>query len=323
VPELKDIINDIPAELADPGSTDDSAIDTSANDDAEDTSVNDDGAEDLDNQETDDDQDDNTATTDDDGDDEEDDFFVDLDKDDGQSTTPAAPANQPPAGMDSESAYILGNLPKISVRVIVPGADGADEIKTVQAYGWGDLPQNMKGFATVYEQGQFTSGAQNNELKARELQKDYQQQKIKADTDVYVQRENKAIADDLTDLRREGIFPKFKGVPGSKEFNDSAGAKEFDRVIEFMNKQNDEYGKAAQSGRAFRHIGFREAYIMLNGPNQKADQQRDMQARRRAAGKLKGGRGTDANTKVVSTKRVSNITDLADEFTAFTGSSSQ
>jgi len=207
-------------------------------------------------------------------------------------------------------------LAKIQVRIIA--AD--DSVKTVEVYGWGDLPRDYKGFATKYEEGIFQQAANAQELKARDLQAQFRNNKTQADTEAYVQRENRAISEDLTELRQEGLFPKFKGQPGTKEFNESDGAKEFDKVVDFMNKQNDQYGKAAQSGKAYRHIGFREAFIMLNGPDPKAADKADDKARRTAAGKLTSSRGTSSDTTQVSTKRVTNITELGEEFAQFVGS---
>lgn len=309
--ELSDIINDLPSELTADESTEDNAVtDTSAGEEgAENDEQNEDTSEGNENEGGEDSEEENN-----DGD-----YFTDPEEEEKPATQPVTQQPQ----MDTESNYILTNLSKISVQLVMPSADGkSDEIQKFDVYGWGDLPKNYKGFASPYEQGVFTASAQNNETRARELQGEFRQNKVKADTEVYIQRENKAVAEDLTELRREGIFPKFKGIPGSREFDESAGAKEFDKVVAYMNEQNDKYGKAANSGKAFRHIGFREAFVMLNGPNTKANEKKDMEGRRNAAAKLKSGRGTSSDTKTVSTKRVSNITDLADEFASFAGNKS-
>lgn len=295
MPGLTDIINDLPPELA-------------AGDDDTDTSAENDsqvGADDdADNTEDDTNPEDNN----------DDDYITDPEED--EPVAPAADIPPAPPVVNDEGTFILQNLAKIQVRIVA--AD--DSVKTVEVYGWGDLPRDYKGFPTKYEEGIFQQAANAQELKARDLQTQYHNNKMQADTEQYVQRENKAIAEDLTELRQEGLFPKFKGTPGTKEFNDSAGAKEFDKVIAYMNEQNDRYGKAAQTGKAYRHIGFREAFTMLNGPNPKAADKAEDKARRGAAGKLKSSRGTPADTTQVSTKRVTNITELGDEFAQFVGS---
>lgn len=308
MPELADIINDLPPELASDGST---------VDDTTDPVVDDPNTEDVEDTEEDDQNMDDDANADEDAEDEEDDYFTDADDEEDKP----GGANDPAPGVTDEGQYILTNLPKIAVNVVMPKADGSEgnEVRQVQVYGFGDLPKNMLGFVSEYERGIFIMNANNNETKARELQSEFRQNKTKVETDLYVKKENKMIADDLTDLRKEGIFPKFKGVPGSEEFTQSPGGKEFDRVVAYMDQKNAEYGRAAQQGRAFKHIGFREAFEMLNGPNLKKAQQQDTASRRAAAAKLKGSRGTKSDTKVVSTKRVNNINELADEFATFAG----
>lgn len=314
MPELNDVINDLPPELQTDGDDDQGAAGAGGD------GAGDDGGQDDAGQGGDDDgaaggagDDDGAGSSDDDADD--DDYVADAGGDDDKPAANAPNVTPPTPPVTDENTYILQNLTKIQTRVVMPD----DSIKTVEVYGWGDLPRDMKGFATPYEQGIFTQASAAQELRARELQGEFRTQKMQADTEAYVQRENRAIAEDLTELRQEGIFPKFKGTPGSKEFNESEGAKEFDRVVAFMNEQNDRYGKAANSGKAYRHIGFREAFIMLNGPNPKAADKAEDKARRTAAGKLRSSRGTGADTKTVSNKRVTNITDLQDEFTQFAG----
>lgn len=268
------------------------------------------------------DEDEPAAGDEDDPTDEEDDFIISADEED-EPTPPAAdkPAAGTPAVTD-ENTFILQNLNKIAVRIMVPGEKPEDDpiVKTVEVYGYGDLPQNYLGFATPYEQGVFSQSVVAQETKASQLQQQFRNQKMQSDMNDYTRKENSAIAEDLTDLRKEGLFPKFKGTPGTKEFNNSDGAKEFDKVIAFMNDRNRQYQKAANEGKSFRHIGFREAYDMLNGPNPKAAEKREQAGRKAAAGKLRSGGGTRSTEKNISTQPVQNITDLEGEFASFIGS---
>src|SRR5882724_8155451 len=310
MPELQDVINDLPPELA--IDSDDDGAAATGNEDK--NGAGDDDGTDAAGTDGDDKGTGDGADAGADGD-TDDDYITDHGEDE-----PVAPsAGTPPAPtlpvVNDEGTFILQNLAKIQVRIVA--AD--DSVKTIEVYGWGDLPRDYKGFPTKYEEGIFQQAANAQELKARDLQTQYRNNKMQADTEQYVQRENKAIAEDLTELRQEGLFPKFKGTPGTKEFNDSAGAKEFDKVIAYMNEQNDRYGKAANSGKAYRHIGFHEAFIMLNGPNLKAADKAEDKARHETAGKLTSSRGTAADSKQVSTKRVTNITELGSEFAEFVG----
>lgn len=317
--ELRDILNDLPPELNDDSAgdttttatVDDTGDDTTGNDTTtEDDQTGDDTTE---TEEGDDATGDGDTTTTDEEDQSE--YVVDsTEEDDTTTTTPPAAGDQP----KTQDEFVLAGLQKLSVRVIGPD----DKIHTIQAYGNGDLPRDMKAFATKYEEKIWDTQVAAQEQKARDLVNQFQTRQRQADTDQFVRRENMAIRDDLNDLIKEGTFPKFKGTPGSREFEDSDGGKEFDKVIKFMNEQNQRYSEVAQKGRAYRHIGFREAFIMLNGPNPKADEKTEDAARKKVAKKLKSGGGTDAGKRNVSTKPVAKLTDLVDEFAAFAGSTS-
>jgi hypothetical protein len=137
-------------------------------------------------------------------------------------------------------------------------------------------------------------------------------------TEDYNKKEDRAIAEDLKDLREEGVFPKFKGTPGTRDFDTSDGAKEFDRVVAYMNEKNNEYNRRANSGSAFRHIGFAEAFALLNpGIREKAEA--EDKGRRTIARKLKSSQGSTATKGKVNPASVTNLTDLEEEFKVFTG----
>lgn len=327
MPQLEDLMGDIPADIlndevpaeapVDDGNDDD---DADGVDDGTDTGVDDDGTDDDAGDDAGSDEDDDAAATGDD-DDGNDDYVTTAEDD--EEPAPATPDDKPnvtPPTATDENSYILQGLNKIAVRIIVPGdKDGETAEKTVEVYGYGDLPRNYLGFASKYEEGVFSQSVIAQEGKAEKLQQQFRNNQQQQDLNQYTRKENSAIAEDLTDLRTEGLFPKFKGVPGSKEFNESDGAKEFDRVVAYMNDQNQKYGKAANSGKAFRHIGFREAFIMLNGPNLKASEQAEQRNRKQIASRLKGGGGTKSGQRNVSSKPVQNITDLEGEFASFIG----
>lgn len=325
MPELQDLIADVPEEILTGGAADDDAADTNAaGTDADDTA----DADADDNSDADADADTADAdNADEDADADDDDYITSADEEDDEEedSKPPAATKTPPAAPPAtdENTFILNGLQKIAVRIVVPGKEeGQTEVKEIQVYGYGDLPRDYLGFATKYEEGVFTQAVNAQEVRARELQTQYRQQKIQSDMNDYTRRENQAIADDLTELRQEGIFPKFKGKPGTKEFNDSEGAKMFDKVVAYQNKMNRQYQEAANSGKSFRHIGFREAFIMLNGPNPKAADKADTKTRRAAAARLKGGRGTDAGQRTLKTEPVQNFGDLVDEFNEFAGAGS-
>lgn len=326
MPELGDLMGDIPEGLTDDNADVNTAVDDDdeeLEDDAAAVASDDDGAgEDDDDEEADDEGAGKAKKGKAADEDDDDDFVVDLDEDDDK---PAGdkPADKP-AGMPNltdENQYILDNLPKIRTNILIRGSDGKDTSKEVEVYGWGQLLSipGYNGFATPVDQGAFTANAQNNENTAQRLKGEFQTKKATADTEAYTMRENRAIARDLQGLRSQGIFPKFRGVPGSEDFNKSEGAKTFDEVVAFMNEQNDEAGQAAQKGGAFYHISFKQAYRMLHPEafnTKKAAAQRESD--RKVARRVKSGGGTKPERNVKS-QRVSNINDLAGEFAAFTG----
>lgn len=267
-------------------------------------------------------EDDDEGNPEDLGDDDDDELEVDLPDDKPAAVTP--PEGAPKSAVTDEGQYILQNLPKIKTSIIVAGADGKDAVREVEVYGWGQIRNipGFKSFATAIDQTDFVMAANKNEQKATELQTQFRQDKVKADTEAYTTRENRSIAQDLRQLRKEGLFPKFKGVPGSDAFNNSIGAKEFDRVVQFMNEQNDEAGQAAQKGNAFYHISFRQAYRMLH-PEQFDTKkiQANRKAAQAAARRVKTGGGGSKPERNVTPRRVSNINDLADDFAQFVGGS--
>lgn len=276
----------------------------------EDEEVVEDPAEDESDDESDDDKD---IDDKDPAEDEDDDYVVQAGNE--KTETPEAPANAPKAIEGSEGQYILDHLQKINVRII----NAKDEVETIQVYGWGDLPKDYKGFPTPYEQGVFTGSVQSQEAEARKFQSEYQQNRIAVEQEQYSAKENKAIADDLIELRQEGVFPKFKGTPGSREFNNSEGAKEFDRVTDYMNEYNDKALETANKGAAYKHIGFKEAYTMLHGPNPKAAANKTQQARKAVASRTVSGRGANASSRTPSAP-VTNIMDLQADWDQMVGS---
>ena len=228
---------------------------------------------------------------------------------------PAAAPRPPAAVATDEGKFILDGLSKIPVNIVVAGPDGKDVVQLVEVYGYGDLPSTFKGYANPLEGERFRGAVVNQELKARELKAQFAATESQRLNETFVAKENAAISEDLTELRQEAVFPKFKGLPGSKEFNGSAGAKEFDRVVDFMNKENAKYVEAANKGKAYRHIGFKQAFYMLNG-DVKSRETAEGKARKAVAGRVKSKGGTTASLQKKTPRVVTNIMDLADEFQA-------
>lgn len=290
---------------------------------AQETETEDETTEEDKTEETEDETTEETTETDDKTEDDKE-GDEDEDEDDDYFTEPETPAAvetpKPPAEVveGSEDKYVLDRLAKIPVNVVVAGADGKDVIQSVQVYGNGDLPAGFKGFATPLEGENYRAALAVQIARALDLRKEYkvnaERTQVARQQEEFTQKENRAIAEDLTELRTEGLFPKFKGTPGTREFNQSEGAKEFDKTVAFMNKKNDEYVQRANQGKSYRHIGFREAYEMMHGQNPKAAEQAEDKARKAIAAKTRSGRGADSGAKTAKAGRVSNLNDLSAEF---------
>lgn len=316
--DFSDLLNELPEALNDGSDSGAGRSTTVVADEEEDTEVDDQVEDQNTDEEESQDDDESEEETDTENDADQSEYVIDDEE--GDDDTPPAATSTVDTAKLTQDEFVLAGLTKMTARVIGPD----DKIYTVQAYGNGDLPRDMKSFASKYEEKLWDAAVIEQNARARDLIKEYQTAKttaqVESDGKKWVRMENMAIREDLNDLIREGVFPKFKGEPKTREFDDSPGGKEFTRVINYMQQQNEKYRENANKGRAYRHIGFAEAFTMLNGPSPKAAEKSEDKARKIVAKKLKSGGGTNSNRKNISTKPVNNLNDLAAEFDAFAGS---
>lgn len=298
-----DLIQDFP----DDNTTTEDAPEESETD-VQDT-TNDDTPEDTDNESESDDSEKSVDEPDESAEDDDEGYFADDGDSDDTTTAPELPAA--PANFSAEEKYIVDNLPLISVRVKM--AD--DSVKTMQVRSAAELPRDMRGIATPYEDKQFDLANTAQETRARELQTYYRQHQTQLETQEFEKKENQSIRDDIAELQREGEIPKFKAQPGTRAFDSDPAAQRVQEVIEFMNDRNAKYLERANKGGSYRHIGFAEAYeLMSNGT--KADS-KNSSTRKDAAKKLvskQGGSTTKTSKAPVSGK---TLKDVASEFEDF------
>lgn len=326
MPELNELMSEMPADLVD----DDAGTDTTIVDDDTEEDQDDDTQDAATDTDTDADDDAEEEDGDTDGDktgvdDEEDDYVIDAADEADNPPNPQAAADQNALDVTktSKQEYVLSKLNQVQVNIVVTGQDGKDKTQAVKVYGWQQLwaIPGYKGMASEIDRDRMTQAASLNETKAEKYEAEYDRTKVQHDGDMYVRTENRAIARDLQSLRKEERFPKFKGVPGSQEFANSPGGKMFDEVIAFMDQENQAGGQAATRGEQFTHISFRQAYRMLHpevfNDKKKAEARNND---RNMARKVKTGGGTKAGAKNAGVKRVGNITDLAEEFITTVGS---
>ena len=242
-----------------------------------------------------------TAKTDPSPIDSNDDYLAD----DEPTTPPEVPT--PPSNFSNEDKYVLDNLPPINVRVVM--AD--DSVKTLQVKGTGELPRDIKGIATPFEAEQFHQAIGDQLLKATQLRGFYQQNQSTIMTQEFQAKENAAIREDIRELNREGNIPAIKGNPGTKEFNESEGGALINEVIEFMNTKNAQYEAASQSGKAYRRIGFADAFAMMG---KVTSSPKNNSARRDAARKLVSKQGATTRTRQKAPVGGRTVQQVAAEF---------
>jgi hypothetical protein len=294
----------------------DTDVDTTTNTDDTDTSDNDADDTDTDDKDSDKDSDKGGDKAGDKGDkdakDDDEGYFADEDDDDTDAGTDDAKdkdADLPaaPSSFSAEDKYIIDNLPLITVRVV--GAD--DKIKTMQVRSAADLPRDMKGIATPYEDKQFDLANAAQETRARELQTYYRQNQAQISQRDFEAKENQSIREDVAELQRDGEIPKFKAQPGTRAFNDDPAAKIVQETIEFMNERNAKYLERSNAGGAYRHIGFAEAFE-LRGKANVSDKNSD--TRKDAANKLKSRQGGDTSKGPKAPVSGRTLAEVAAEF---------
>jgi hypothetical protein len=192
------------------------------------------------------------------------------------------------ANLDDESKYIIDNLPLITARLKTSSG-----YKDVQVKSYSQLPEEFE-FASKRDEIAFNNALTAQEYRARDLQKQFQQSKQDMSTKEFEQRENASLRDDIAELQKAGQLPKFKVAPDSAEFDKDPAAKEVQKVLEFMNTKNQEYLQAYNAGRAYRHIGFQEAFSMFKPANTNSAQDREDEERTTVAKNLTSRQGLSA-----------------------------
>ncbi len=191
-----------------------------------------------------------------------------------------------PGALTPEQQYIYDNLPAIGVR----GADG--RIYTVKVDT--ELPDDFD-FASKAEERAFNRNISAQEINARELRSQFQQSAQAVQTQEFETRENESIRQDVADLQREGLMPRFKLKVDDPKFETDPAAKQMQEVLDVMTERNEQYLKEYQQGRSYRHIGFSEAYSIWQRTSdtgkQQSQQKREDQERKQVADKSRSGQG--------------------------------
>lgn len=207
-----------------------------------------------------------------------------------------------PSNLSPDLQYIVDRLPVLSVR----GKDG----KNYQVKAAGQLPDTFE-FATKKDELIFSQSLAAQELKAQQLQAEYQGKQQADQAAKYNTQENEDIRSDMGDLQREGLLGKFQHSPTDKGFTDDPAVKQAQEVMDYMNKKNEAYTKA---GRLYR-ISFRDAFEQLAAQGKTATSEADQaQAkedaeRKGVARRTAGGRTTSAG-KTIPARPARSFEDL-------------
>lgn len=222
-------------------------------------------------------------------------------------TTSVETAQLDTSKLDDEAKYIVEKLPLMVARI-----KEGDKVKEVQVKSWTQLPEDVE-FASKRDELAFMNALTAQENRALKLQQEFQQTKQTEQNKDFEKRENDAIRQDIAELQKAGDLPKFKARPEDAEFAKDPASQEVQKVLDFMTERNEQYLKEYNQGRPYRHIGFREAYLLYQRANPKAsdDQKREDTERKDIAKKTTNNRGLSSRElkkpTVRSGTRVSDI----------------
>lgn len=189
------------------------------------------------------------------------------------------------SNLNDEAKYIVDNLPFITARI----KDG-DKIKEVQVKSWTQLPEDI-AFASKRDELAFMNALTAQENRARDLQVKFQQTQQDKQNRDFETRENESIREDIAELQRTGELPKFKVKVDDPNFAKDETTKEVQKVLDFMSERNEQYLKEYQQGRAYRHIGFREAFSMYKRTQPSREEAQEDKERNEIAKKTNVNRG--------------------------------
>lgn len=221
-----------------------------------------------------------------------------LEVDDTPTPANSAPVDQSGVQLSAaEQKYVIDN---IGEPVVLNGykldKDGNQVDYTVKAYAANQIPRDFN-FTSQVDQLQAVQAFNGLEQKANTLLQQKRSDDSRSAAADYQRRENEAIQSDVAELQKEGRLPKFRVRPGEAGFDEDPGAQIIDEVLKIMADKNQKYYEDSQKGKAYRHIGFEQAFDIYErtNPARQAARKADAdQANEDKARKTKAERG-DSN----------------------------
>lgn len=186
----------------------------------------------------------------------------DENTEDTETVEPATPATTATA---PEDQYILDGIKDLAITVRGVVGDSKD-IKEFKVLAPEQLPAGFS-FIDGRELALANKSFGMLEQKAAQLQTEYRQQQItKSNADVTA-RERADDRRDINALQKRGDIPLFKAQPDDPGFETDAGVELVQKVLDFKDKLNNQYASAFNSGRAYRHISFEDAFYRYQREN--------------------------------------------------------
>lgn len=232
--------------------------------------------------------------------------------DDAIETDESTGVDTPPtdaAGVTLSSAeqkYVVDNIGEpLIIRGVRGTGDDAKEVE-LKVFDPSQIPRDFT-FGSQAELLAAQQGFGRLETKAQQLLGNFRQQQSQTQAQDFDKRENEGIRQDVAELQKEDLFPKFKVQPGQRGFDDDPAAKQMAEVLDIMTKTNTQYMAEYQQGRPYKHIGFKEAfddYQKLSDSKKQDKAQKDEDTERKdIADKVGTNRGMTASKIVKPTVR--------------------
>jgi hypothetical protein len=208
----------------------------------------------------------------------------------------------------AEQQYIVQNIGEpLVIRGTRGVGDDAKEVE-IKVFSPQEIPADFK-FASEQQLLVAQEGFRRLENKAQDLLGKFRQDQSSNQAADFERRENESIREDIAELQKAGRFPKFTVRPGEANFDDSPEAKQVTDVLKFMNERNQYYLEQYNQGRAYRHIGFAEAFSEWErtNPDRQAskkaaeDQRAEDEARKSTAENGQSNRGMSSTNIVKPT----------------------
>ena len=145
-------------------------------------------------------------------------------------------AYQEPVELPAWQQYVLEKLPDIQTFGHVEGKK--DKVYTVKRLE--DLPADFE-FSDKRTELSFTQALASQELNARQLVQDYNQEQQQSQYQKLKNQEAVEVQADIVSLQKEGVLEKFKYKDTDPEFNDDPAVKTANEIYDVMDKTNAAY----------------------------------------------------------------------------------